>query len=377
MSASPQYRKEVLLEDERGRGFAAVVRLGPYLFVAGSDGNRDLATERIDPELAGKASEQCRNSYGRIDDRLRKCGYGGDHVVWIENFTRSQEWHSARMALWPEYFGEQEHGLAVSWGVESRMNGINMITTVAMALTPEIARTAVVPQPSPGRASRVTLAPPFVFVIGVRGRDRGEPEECREAFEAQLRSCFDRLSAHVSAPGGSLSDFVRVDAAVRDLNQLPEYRKVVSDVMGGAVPFTSHVIGVPLGARGEQEIGGVAVAPGVPKEIAWTGDRVESVRAGGLVFASGCPGLRGQDLRGDKPGQARQALLRLEGALSRFGVGLENLARLDVFLRDIYFEEGFLEVCRPLFGAGGPAITFVGADLEGGAEVGLSAIAAA
>src|SRR5688572_18875792 len=95
-------RKEVLLEDERGRGFAAVVRYGPYLFVSGTDGYRDLDSGEIDPALADRPVEQCRNSYGLIKRRLERAGFGGDCAVWVENFTQSQEWRFPRMALWPE-----------------------------------------------------------------------------------------------------------------------------------------------------------------------------------------------------------------------------------------------------------------------------------
>src|SRR5712692_617283 len=164
-------KKEILLEDERGRGFAAVTKCGPYLFVSGSDGHRDLDSEKIVPDLAGNAIAQCRNSYRRIARRLQRCGYGGDRAVWIENFTSSQEWRLERMALWPEYFGPTEHGLAVSFGAQTRMSGLNMITTTVMALTPDVGRTAVVPQPAPGRAARCVLAGPFVYVIGVRGHE--------------------------------------------------------------------------------------------------------------------------------------------------------------------------------------------------------------
>ena len=60
------HQRKVLLDDERGRGFPVVIQYGPYIFVGGSDGHRNLATETIDPELANKAVEQCRNSYGRV-----------------------------------------------------------------------------------------------------------------------------------------------------------------------------------------------------------------------------------------------------------------------------------------------------------------------
>jgi enamine deaminase RidA (YjgF/YER057c/UK114 family) len=387
-----QMQKEILLEDERGRGFAAVVRGGPYLFVAGSDGHRDLATEQVVPALAGQAEAQCRNSYGRVRRRLEQCGYGGERAVQIQNYTSGQEWRLARMGLWPEYFGATEHGLAVSFGAQAKMSGLNMITTVVLALAPEVERVAVVPQPEPGRAARVVRAGPFVYVIGVRGYGRnpltGEqpPEETAESFGAQLRCCYDGLRAHLHKAGADVQDFVRVDACLRDVNRVGNYQAFCRDYCGGAVPFASHVVGVPLGARGEQEIGGIAAAPGVPREVAWLDERHErtqAVRAGGLIFVSGCLGACDAadtrwlpELAGDKAGQTRQALRRLEAGLSRFDAGLESVLRLDVFLRDIYFEDEFARLARDVFGPEAPAITFVGAELPSYGEVELSAIAA-
>ena len=385
------HNKEILLEDERGRGFAAVVRCGPYLFASGSDGHRDRQTEQIVPDLAGNAIEQCRNSYGRIDQRLRACGYGGNCAVWIENFTSGQEWRLERMALWPEYFGQQEHGLAVSFGAQTRMSGLNMITTTVMAVTPNVARTAVVPQPSAGRASRVTLAEPFVFVIGVRGHEdpfsgQVAPEETPEAFEAQLRNCWGWLRSHTGKARAAVEDFVRVDACIRDVNRAPDYRRIAHDCLGGPLSFASSTVGVPLGSRLEQEIGGIAVAPGVSKEVAWDDrqpNQAQAVRAGGLVFASGCSGLQDaatgdllRDLYGDKPAQARQAFRRLEAALARFNAGLDSVLRLDVWLRDIYFEDAFLAIARDVLGPTAGAITILGGDPEHSAEIELSAIAA-
>ncbi len=103
--AKQDYRPEVLLEDERGRGFPAVVRFGPYLFLSQSEGQRRLDTEAIDPALSGKPEAQIRNSYGRIQRRLEQCGYAADCVVWLEHFVSSQEWLLLRLGLWREYFG--------------------------------------------------------------------------------------------------------------------------------------------------------------------------------------------------------------------------------------------------------------------------------
>ena len=86
-------------------------------------------------------------------------------------------------------------------------------------------------------------------------------------------------------------------------------------------------------------------------------------------------GKRIQALYGDKPGQTRQALRRLEAALQRFGTGLEQVLRLDVFLDDIYFEDEFIRISKELFGDDPPTMNIVGAELEGSAEVEVSAIA--
>jgi enamine deaminase RidA (YjgF/YER057c/UK114 family) len=395
----------VLAEDERGRGFPAVVRYGPYLFISGSEGHRDLASERIVPELAGNATEQCRNSYGRIRRRLRQAGYSGDECVWIQNFTSGQEWRLQRMALWPEYFGETAHGLAVSFGAQARMPGINMITTVAMALTPDVERVAIVPQPEPGRAARVVKAGPFVYVIGVRGTGPGVPEETPEAFGAQLGGCWSALERHVRAAGSLLEDFVRVDACLRDPGRIGDYR-----AQSPALACAGYAVGVPLGARGEQEIGGVAVASGEPKEVLDASGAAGSVslrldvsvtvsgvttaehrevsgsgsvrqqvgsslvKAGGLLFVPAC---RAAEAGGsaDAAGQTRQALSQLESRLRLAGVGLDSVLRLDVFLRNVYFEDECLRLLRERFGTSMPALSFIGADLERRAEIELVAIA--
>jgi enamine deaminase RidA (YjgF/YER057c/UK114 family) len=355
--------KETLVEDERSRGIPAVVKYGPYLFISGSEGHRRLDTERIDPELAGNASGQCRASYGRIQRRLEQAGYPNS-AVWIQNFTSGQEWRLERMALWPEYFGQTEHGLAVSFGAQAKMWGLNMITTVAMAVTPEIERVAVVPQPEPGRAARVVRAGPFVFVIGVRGTHSGAPEETPDAFGAQLGNCWSQLESHLGKAGGAPADFVRVDACIRNINRLPEYRELSPDLVHGG-----YVVGMPMGARGEQEIGGVAVASGEARDV-----RDGVVQAGGLIFTPACRGADGAPC-GDRAGQTRQALRQLEARLAAFGAGLESTLRLDVFLRDVYFEDECLAILRDVFGQQMPAVTFAGAELANSGEIELAAIA--
>ena len=387
-----RHKKEILLEDERGRNLAAVLRYGPYLFLSGSDGHRDIETEKVDPELDAQAVAQCNNAYGRQALRLEKAGYGGDAAIWIENFTSGQSWRLERMATWPDHFGEVGHTQAVSFGAQVKMAGINMLTAVVQALTPDVERHVLVPQPARGRASRITRAGDFTYVIGVRGRsspftDEAAPEEVPEQFDTEHFYTYEWLRSHVEKGGGSLDDFVRTDAALHNVNDAPRYRDNLKGRFGGVVPFAAYSVGTLLGGRGVMEIGGVAINPGGSKEVAWLAedpDVAQAVKANGLVFASSASGLADertgqikQELYGDKIGQTRQALRRLEAALNRFDTTLDRVLRLDVFLDDIYFEDAFIDAAREFFGNDPPTMNVVGVDLEHNAEVELSAITGA
>jgi enamine deaminase RidA (YjgF/YER057c/UK114 family) len=390
--AENRYKKEILLEDERNRNLAAVIRYGPYLFLSGSDGNRDLKTEQVDPELDWQATPQCHNAYGRQALRLQKAGYSGEDAIWCENFTSGQSWRLERMGTWPDHFGEDGHTKVVSFGAQAKMAGTNMLTAVVQGLTPDVEREVLVAQPTRGRASRITRAGDFTYVIGVRGRsnpftEESAPEEVPEQFDVEEFYTYEWLRSHIERGGGSLDDYVRTDCALRRVEDVEPYRAGLKKRFGGKVPFAAYSVGTLLGGRGLMEIGGVAVNAGGKKEIAWhaeDSDRAQAVRANGLVFASGASGLEDaqssavkQDLYGDKAGQTRQALRRLEAALNRFDTTLDQVLRLDVFLDDIYFEDDFIEVAKESFGNNPPTMNIIGADLHRNAEVELSAIAGA
>lgn len=409
-----RYQKEILLDDERGRGFAAMVRAGPYLFLAGSDGHRTLDTEAIDPEIAWQPEAQTRNSYDRILRRLERCGYGAPSVVWLEHFVSSQEWMQLRLALWREYFGMP---LTAGGGSQALMSGINMLTTTAVAATPDTQHIVIDPPPKTPfpalwkeragwvqrayqpafhledlRCSRAVQVGDFIFTVGVRGHVNpvtGEvaPVETPQGFAAQIRNCYEEYRSFLSKAGLGLSDLVRVDSHMRNVNRASEYWQVCTDMLGGKIPFATAPIGMPIGGTSEMDMCAIAAAPGVTKEVAWLPERpgiAQAVRAGGLVFASGCNGLhdaqsgmRLRELSGDPSAQARQAFRRLAAALGRFDTGLERVLRLDVVLRDIYLEDEFLQVLRDVCGQHPPAVTISGGDPVDRAEVELSAIAAA
>ncbi len=389
--AERRHAKEVLLEDERNRNLSALVRYGPYLFLSGSDGNRDLSAQLVVPELDGEAARQCHNAYGRQALRLQQAGYGGEDSIWVENFTSGQSWRLERMATWPDHFGEEGHAKVVSFGAQTKMAGGNMLTAVVQGLVPSVEREVLVAQPTRGRASRITRAGDFTYVIGVRGQSNpftGEeaPEETPEQFDVEQSYTYEWLRSHIESGGGSLGDFVRTDTALRRIRDAGRFRDNLRGRLGGGVACASYAVGTLLGGRGLMEIGGVAVNPGGVKETAWLAEDptwAQAVRANGLVFASGASGLADartgalmQELYGDQRGQTRQALRRIEAALNRFDSTLDDVLRLDVFLDDIYYEDEFIEAAREFFGNAPPAMNIVGVDLEHNAEVELSAIAA-
>jgi enamine deaminase RidA (YjgF/YER057c/UK114 family) len=391
-SGAVSYEREVLVPDERGRAFPAVLRYGPYLFISGSDGERRVSDEELDPALAENAIEQCRNSYGRIKQRLNRAGYGDDCAVWVENFTSGQHWRLERMALWPEYFGEENHLRTVSFGVQTRMHGLNMLTTIAMAVDPSVPRTIVVPAPHRGRASRCTRVGPFTFVIGVRGHidpytKAHAPEETPDAFGVQFDYSLNALQSHLEHDGNSLDNFVRLDCGLRAARFVAGYEDRLRARFDGRIPFASYAVGVPLGGTCEQEIGGIAVAPGEAKTVAWSAADpalADSVSAGGLVFVRNVSGMRDErtlhvrgELAGDVRAQVRNAIFNLEHFLTQARTSTKQLLRLDVFVRDIYGAGEVLGELTAILGNSMPALTFLGAEPQHGAEIELTAIAGA
>jgi enamine deaminase RidA (YjgF/YER057c/UK114 family) len=407
-------KKEILLADERNRGFAAVVRAGPYLFLAGSEGHRSTVTQKIDPDVTWQPEAQTRNSYDRIVNRLELCGYSADCVVWLEHFVSSQEWLHLRLALWRDYFGMI--GTA-GGGAQALMSGINMVTTTAVAVVAGTERSVVEGPPStplPGpwtqradwvkrayqplfsldniRCSRAVQVGDLIFTVGVRGHvnpstSEVAPVETPCAFGTQIRNSYEEYRSFLGKAGLTLRDLVRVDSHIRNVNRAGEYWMACGEIVGEPIPFVTSPIGMPVGGTGEMDMCAIAAAPGVVKEVVWHAERptvAQAVRLGGLVFVSGCNGLHDAQSGAlldhacrDAQGQTRQAFCRLEAALGRFDVGLERILRLDVVLRDVHFEEEFLEILRDVLGQHWPAVTICGAEPVDRAEVELSAIAAA
>jgi enamine deaminase RidA (YjgF/YER057c/UK114 family) len=407
------WRKQVLLEDEHGHGDSAVVRYGPYLFLSGSDGDRDLHSEQVDPALAGQPEAQVRNSYGRVLKRLEQCGLSEATPVWLQNFVSSQDWLLLRLGLWKEFFGVD---LCTGGGAHAEMAGVNMITTVAVAVLPEAEPATVVPRPEgphrgmwaaqkayaervyqPAfsldgvRPAKTVRAGDFIFTVGAVGlldpnTNVVAPRLSDDAFDTQVRNALEELRLFLAPAGARLSDMVKLDAPLRVGSHAARFAALTREAMGGSIPAALHALGLATAGANEVDVKGMAVRPGVERTVVWSEfepDRALVVRAGGLVFTSGASGWVDQrtgrvnpDACGDLVVQADLAFDQLRSALERSGSGLDRLLRLDVFLSDIYRADELSTLARERLGASRPAISIIGGKPAGGAAIELSAIAA-
>jgi enamine deaminase RidA (YjgF/YER057c/UK114 family) len=386
------FHKETLVADELGRGFPALVKYGPYLFISMSEGYRDADTEKLDDTLVHKPIEQCHNAFRRIARRLEKGGYSHEAVIRILSFNSGQEWSLKRMATWPEHFGPTGTAQAVAWGTHGKTVDFNAITAWGMALGPEVERRIVMKGPGEGRAARITQAGDFSYVYGVGGNDNPFTDNdvsfiAENALEKQHFNNFEWLRYYIEQVPGTMTDWVRLDAGLRRKPEDAEvYRELTKALFAGKIPFAHFE--VPFGELANRyiQLGGLAASRGVDKEIHWSvGDpnAAESVTAGGLVFVSGLNGDRDPHtgkvtpaVHADKRAQGKQALRGLEAALGRAGTSMDKVLSLEVFVRDPYFQEEFVEQAINVFGKDAPAIGVAGAELEDGVDVQVVAIAA-
>jgi hypothetical protein len=96
------------------------------------------------------------------------------------------------------------------------------------------------------------------------------PEETPDQFDTEQFYTYEWLRSHIErGPDGKLDDFVRTDAALRNIAMAGHYRDNLKQRFGGKISFAAYSVGTLLGGRGVMEIGGLAVNPGGTKEIAW------------------------------------------------------------------------------------------------------------
>ena len=83
--------KQLLVPDEKGRGFARAVRAGQFLFVSGMTGQWNLATWERDPKSVGDVAYQTRRIFEWAQGVLGKCGLTLRDVVSTTTFLRSMQ----------------------------------------------------------------------------------------------------------------------------------------------------------------------------------------------------------------------------------------------------------------------------------------------
>lgn len=375
-------KRRIVIRQHAGLG-AALVEAGPFLFTSGFDGYRDLQSSEIMPGLAGAAEAQCENSYGKLLSVLREVNLGPDAVVRLDHFTSSQDWLPQRSAIRARIFGRPAQ--LASTGVAARMTGINMLTTAAMATKTQQRKQVLVGGPETHGVSSIASAVqagPFLFLSGVRGtinRRTGEriAEETPKAFPEQVRVCYESILNILAQCGATPDCLLRLDSYVRDINRADEELAVRHDVLGD-VACAATTVGLPLGARGEVEINAVALAPERGRKIDFAGQRkadVPSVSGGGWVLVSECSGNDVNDLAGKTDRQIRHVLNTLDERLALAGSALDDVLRLDIYLRDIYQTPRLEEILREHLGSELPAIVLAGAELRNMSEVALNAIA--
>ena len=78
--------KQVLVPDEKGRGFARAVRAGQFLYISGMTGQWDLETWELDPRADGDLAYQTRRIFEWAQQVLEKCGLTLEDVVSTNSF---------------------------------------------------------------------------------------------------------------------------------------------------------------------------------------------------------------------------------------------------------------------------------------------------
>jgi len=366
-------------------GMGRVVRAGPFSFVGGCDGHRDLESAGIVADLAGNAKAQCENAYGRLERSLSEAGSSASAVVRLDHVTSSQDWLPVRQAVRERMFGKPAP--LASTGVAARMPGINMLTMFAIACADQEMKEVLVPGPRYGMANiaAAVLGGPLVFLSGIRGvldprNGQAVAEETPEAFAAQTRVVYGTIEAILADCGLTPNSILGIDSWLRDSARAAEDEAICREVLG-PVQYASTRIALPLSARGETEVTVLAAAPGVEKNVYddHAGPIVTS--AAGFQFVGECRGIDGPPapanltLIANPRAQLSHALGLLDTALRNCASDLSKTVRLELYLRDIYFADAAQAMLRETFGQDGPAVAIIGADLESPLEVKLNAIA--
>ncbi len=96
--------KQVLVPDEKGRGFARAVRAGQFLYISGMTGQWDLETWELDPRAEGDLAYQTRRIFEWAQQVLDKSGLTLEDVVSSSSFHLSLKHRDVVSRVRREFF---------------------------------------------------------------------------------------------------------------------------------------------------------------------------------------------------------------------------------------------------------------------------------
>ncbi len=127
--------KQLLVPDEKGRGFARAVRAGQFLYVSGMTGQWDLETWELDPRAEGDLAFQTRRIFEWAQQVLAKCGLTLDDVVSTTTFVCSIKDRDTVSRVKREFFPKAD--VASSTVEVAALIGVGEIEINFIALFPD------------------------------------------------------------------------------------------------------------------------------------------------------------------------------------------------------------------------------------------------
>ncbi len=239
-------------------------------------------------------------------------------------------------------------------------------------------------------------AGPWVFVSGLLPQALGDPQRSRSGepvWLTQANSIWKRAGEILHEGGSDVSRIVRCDQFFSNWRAVPFFHQARRAACGSYIaPSTSILQPETLVPGADMMTDMVAVADGGPKvepifpaalDLPSTSSFVPVARAGDMVFIAGFLAASGP---GDLDGVAAEAKVpeghlwkgnrisleakyviqqKLIPALAGAGLGLENVVKANVFLRDIEDVPAFNQVWREAFGGAPPATSITPTDNPG------------
>jgi enamine deaminase RidA (YjgF/YER057c/UK114 family) len=385
--------KEVLLEDPRLDGLPAAIRAGELVFFSAIDGHVKGMSQEVDVESFGDGLAQARNAYETLAARLEAVGLTPRHAVRCEHVRHSQVYRLPGLKLLPDIFGTPTQ--IVAQGYEGKFNAPNKITITPIAYTGPVEDIEVItPGPTEQRASRVTRAGSFVFIIGVGGNLRLAQtkdislgpghDDLWNDFQQQVHNAYENVEHHLASAGLTRANLLRFDGYLRDIDLAMEHRDLRTKYFEGQMSVASTVVASLTVGTGFIELSSMAGVAGKPIDVklaAGRQDLARSVGYEGLVFASGMLGNRNvsgklePESYGDMIAQLNLAADRTDDILGEHGSSLEDTVRLDVYVKNPYRRSQIISWVKDRFGDNAPTVNIYGVELEPTAEAELTAIA--